>query len=150
QPVGKGLGIASVAYGTMTRYLEVAARDPFRIDIEAGGGSCGASDPLGTKTFTHAELGDARDVSLIIFGHIGEAVHPLDVALLADDLASPQPMRAKARNFATDTEAPTIDVGFLKPDGQRMLIFQGVAYGHTPRGTAFGTVSSRGYVDGIP
>lgn len=145
--------IATVDYATMTRYLDVSAPDALRVELHAAseaGEACDSDAALASESFSLSTFGDARDFSVVIFGNPNDTAHPLTAALLADDLEPAPAMRAKARNFGTDTEAPPIDIGFPRPDGQHMLIFADVEYGHTARSTAIGAVSSRGYVEGIP
>jgi hypothetical protein len=128
EPIGD-----AVAYGAMTGYLDVALG---RIGV------CGGA----ARDFA---LGDGR-FTVVVYGDPGEEAHPLELAVLPDEDAPPAEGRAKVRAFHTDIEAPSIDVGFPRPDGQRVLIFGDLAYGATPRVSTLGPVSERGYVDGIP
>src|SRR5262245_52953578 len=90
-PIGE-----TVAYGAMTRYLELPVG---RVGV------CGGPGAVVEDTST-----------IVVFGN-------LEVAALVDEDAPPAAGRAKARAFHTDSEAPTIDVGFPRMDGQRVLIF---------------------------
>ena len=140
------VGATPIRYTQATAYVRVAVGATLSVVAETS--DC-ADKALQTAPL---ELEADQRGTWVLYGTPGSTKTPLATRLLADGpRAEPADhQRAKARNFHTDTEAGTIDVGVAPGPAAQLLVFSNVAYGQFAKGSTVGTLDALGYVDGIP
>lgn len=137
------LGATAVAYPEVTAYLTVATDAV--VSVAAMDADC-QIDPAVQIQLTL----DADALStLVLFGDPGSKRRPLQLQALLDesDVAPPSMTMTRIRNFHTDTDVGTLDIGIEPVPGTQVFLFEDVAYGGVAQASTVSRVSQRGYVN---
>lgn len=145
-PLGEMLEVGSLDYPVATGYLDVPLSTVESVRLIDAGEDCTATPRVVVPVESR---GTAAYQTLVLFGDATASRLSVTAVLFPDETDAPPEAGAKARNIHADPEAPTIDVALISPAGP-VFVFQDVSYQQTALASDLGSVSERGYVEGIP
>jgi hypothetical protein len=136
---------AGVAFGQVSRYVEIPARR-LTVRLVRPATGCAIANAIGPDVLLGADLVEEGYHTLAIEG--GEVPQP---QLLIDETQSPpEGLVAKVRLLVTDPSVPAFDAGpVIEATGEAWRTFLGMEFAKPPAGARVGEVTPFGYVTGI-